>query len=130
MDRLERLNPVGNGEIGMKKAKKQFNLNGYIFGALRKIWRWYPERKKALDNSTFDDAPIKDIQYVCNKCQAILPRDKVHIDHVNPVIDPEHGFQTWDEYIARLFVEADGLQVLCKNCHTTKTNEENKARRK
>lgn len=48
----------------------------------------------------------------------------VHVDHVVPIIDPEVGFTTWDEVIDRMFSEKDNLQVLCHECHTTKTNEE------
>lgn len=56
----------------------------------------------------------------------------VHVDHIRPIIDPEVGFTTWDDLIARMFCEGDNLQLLCNDCHTTKTNEEKaiaKARR-
>ena len=50
------------------------------------------------------------------------------VDHIEPVVDPEKGFEGWDTYIERLFVERDGLQVLCRECHSLKTKEE-RARR-
>ena len=43
------------------------------------------------------------------------------MDHVNPVVDPVRGFNGWDEYIARLFVEQDGYRCLCTNCHAEVT---------
>lgn len=50
--------------------------------------------------------------------------NNVQVDHIEPVIDPVDGFLSWDETIARMFCEADGLQVLCKECHDKKTQEE------
>lgn len=47
----------------------------------------------------------------------------VAVDHITPVVPPS-GFTTWDEIISRLFVEEEGLQVLCKECHDKKTLEE------
>ena len=46
------------------------------------------------------------------------------VDHIDPIIDPEVGFTTWDETIERMFCEEDGLQVLCYKCHEIKTNQE------
>ena len=48
----------------------------------------------------------------------------VFVDHINPVVDPSVGFTTWDEYIERMFCEADNLQLLCKSCHDSKTKQE------
>lgn len=73
--------------------------------------------------------------YECAICKEHVPttvyddekRRRVHnivVDHIEPVVDPAVGFTTWDEYIERMFVEVDGLQLLCKKCHTIKTNEE------
>lgn len=50
--------------------------------------------------------------------------NNVLVDHIDPVVDPSVGFTTWDEYIERMFCEENGLQVLCDECHTRKTNEE------
>ena len=52
----------------------------------------------------------------------------VYVDHIEPVVDPVKGFVSWDEVVKRMFVEADGLQVLCRECHDTKTKEERKLR--
>jgi len=46
------------------------------------------------------------------------------VDHINPVVDPHIGFTTWDEYIARMFCEVDGFQVICHDCHEVKCAEE------
>jgi len=108
-----------------KKRKSGFNLSGYIFGALRKIWRWHPERKKALDAAL---APGQSVNYICAICDNVFTRKGINVDHLQPVIDPAVGFNSWDVYIKRLFVTSSELQILCKGCHTKKTTAENKTR--
>ena len=107
-----------------RKTKKEFNLKGYIFGALRKIWRWYPERRKALSRQEKGD------KYLCEICAELFTRKQIHVDHIEPVVNTKTGFVSWDEYIARLFVTEDKLQVLCKKCHSEKTKAENKTRKR
>ncbi len=112
------------------RKKNDFRLEGYIFGALRKIWRWHPERKKALTLAKLHDQRADDLYFSCAKCDQFFTRKNIHIDHVDPVVDPAKGFTTWDNYIEGLFVTSDKLQVLCKDCHLIKTQLENKGRRK
>ncbi len=49
--------------------------------------------------------------------------NNIYIDHIEPVI-PATGFTTWDDAIRRMFPEADGFQLLCKECHARKTKGE------
>lgn len=56
------------------------------------------------------------------------------VDHIEPVIDPHEGFVSWDLVIHRMFNlgyedPCDGYQVLCRECHTKKTKEENEERK-
>ncbi|HET8689281.1 MAG TPA: hypothetical protein VFM18_21935 [Methanosarcina sp.] len=62
--------------------------------------------------------------FICNECGGEFPAKDVQVDHIHPVIDPYIGFITWDEVIRRMFCEKDGFQILCKGCHTIKTNKE------
>lgn len=94
----------------------------YIFGALRRIWRWSKDRKKALDDSR------KGTLLYCSVCKKGFKRERVHVDHKEPVVDPNKGFETWDIYIARLFCDSSNLCILCKACHQRKTNAERKIR--
>lgn len=73
--------------------------------------------------------------YRCDGCGAEVPptiydEDKrkrvknVFVDHIEPIIDPAVGFTTWDECIDRMFCDSDNLQLLCKACHSVKSQEE------
>ena len=106
-------------------------FNSFITSALRSAHgRWHPKslaKKKAW---------IKRGVYLCAECgkegPATLPplegrkrrRNNACVDHIEPVVDPAVGKTTWDEYVRRMFVEEDGYQVLCYECHSLKTNEE------
>lgn len=66
--------------------------------------------------------------YTCASCGLDFPTKEVQVDHIEPVVDPEVGFVSWDEFISRLFVEEEKLQVLCTTCHDKKTKKERKIR--
>lgn len=61
----------------------------------------------------------------CSHCRELFPQNKVQADHIEPIVDPEVGFVSWDEYIKRCFREVEGYQVLCRQCHSIKTSGEN-----
>jgi hypothetical protein len=50
--------------------------------------------------------------------------DNAIVDHIDPIVNPETGFTTWDDVVERMFCEADGLQLLCHECHKAKTSDE------
>lgn len=73
--------------------------------------------------------------YLCAGCGEEVPaslkkegsrrREKnVHVDHIDPIIDPAVGWTTWDDCINRMFSELDNLQLLCGDCHKVKTDKE------
>lgn len=66
-------------------------------------------------------------QYECAKCLQTFKRDQIHLDHIDPVIVPERGFEDWNTYIDRLFL--GNLQALCLTCHYEKSRIENLVRR-
>ena len=109
----------------MKRKSKPFPLTGYIIAALKKIWKWDPERKKALNRVMLFNG-----NYNCEECGGRFERKGVQVDHTNPVVVPGEGIKSWDKYISRLFVKSKLLQVLCKPCHKKKSNKENAERRK
>lgn len=60
----------------------------------------------------------------CARCGGEFPKKDMRADHVSPVVDPVEGFQDWDTFIERLFVEQAGFQAVCVECHKEKTAAE------
>lgn len=92
-------------------------------------------RKWKPINEVFKEARRERGIYECNKCHQWVPLkvslngkkiNNVFVDHVNPIVDPEQGFVSWDEFINGLFCERENLQVLCGQCHDEKSLEERK----
>lgn len=111
-------------------AWTEAKFKGFLTSLLRSgTQRWGPMQRCKTD------ARVTRGLYECAECKEHVPttvydeekRKRVHniaIDHVEPVVDPAVGFVSWDTYIERMFVEAEGYQLLCLACHKTKTNEE------
>lgn len=78
-------------------------------------YRWPPRYR------TMNAARVERGKYKCNICQNIVGRKDIKVDHVIPVVDPTLGFVDWNTYIARMFAEDGGFQVLCDTCHDAKT---------
>jgi len=106
----------------MKRQKRPW-YHKYIISALRRIWRWSPERKLCYK------AALSGTKYKCASCKKLFPKANVAVDHTSPVV-PTTGFTDWNTYIERLFCPAVNLQVLCDICHDAKSREERKLRRK
>ena len=110
--------------------------SAFIKGGLRQIsHRWPP--KHAVKKAAWVERGV----YQCvgykkrtHKVKLTIKEkgktvNNVFVDHINPVVCPAMGFAGWDEYIDRMFTEADGLQVLCKDCHKRKTADEREQRK-
>ena len=100
-------------------------LKQFIINTLRRAsYRWPPRF------NTMNKARVERGKYRCNLCQNIHRRKDVSLDHINPVVNPVKGFEGFDIYIERMFVGEAGWQVLCKECHNGKTNQERVLRKK
>lgn len=108
----------------------------FVKGALRAASiKWGPMQK------CISKAKVGYGLYKCECCGAVGPPTlppkeggkrrikNIVADHIEPVIDPVRGFVSWDELIARLFVEEEGFQALCAKCHKEKSDEENRIRK-
>lgn len=62
--------------------------------------------------------------YRCAKCRKHHPSADVQVDHINPIVDPEIGHESWDKVVYNMYCDSNNLQVLCKTCHAKKTKEE------
>ena len=113
---------------------------GFIRSGLRqKSTRWKPSRDCMTTASrpiTKEDQKKRGIkyrsEYQCAHCeewfrppQVIKGKKKTHIaaDHIVPV----GSLKTFDDlagFAERLFVEEEGFQALCTECHAVKTKED------
>jgi 5-methylcytosine-specific restriction endonuclease McrA len=108
-------------------------LKSFITSALRGAFRRFPNKYECL-KSAFVGKKINkktnrvSAHYLCQGCHEEFPTSEVQVDHISPIVDPEIGFISWDEFIKNLFCPVDNLQCLCKTCHTIKTKKENNKR--
>lgn len=126
----------------MKKIERSRNSGrwtearwrSYIVSSLRTAsLRWGPRidrLKSAACGKALNPATgrLRTI-YRCEDCRGEFARDEVKIDHIEPAVDPDKGWQSWDEYITRMFPEVEGFQILCEICHKEKTKKENEQRK-
>jgi 5-methylcytosine-specific restriction endonuclease McrA len=107
-------------------------MTSFIKSALRGA-RWpmkYEAIKRAYEKDGINPRTGRKCKlHRCQHCRELFPQNGVQADHIIPVVGPE-GFTTWDEYIERLYCEAEGFQILCKACHAKVTKEEQEERRK
>lgn len=109
-------------------------FRSFVVSALRAASRRWPVKyavmKKACVGRKVNATSGKlALHYACAGCSVHFPATNIVVDHINPVVDPKKGFQGFDVFIERLFCEADGLQCLCKKCHSVKTEHERRERR-
>lgn len=107
----------------MDQYKKSFVLNALSRATYKWKGRWEAEKLSKLDGRN---------QYKCAMCPegTIHPKKDTQMDHIQPKIDPEKGWQGFtDEMIDRMFPYKEGWQRLCKEHHAQKTASENVIRK-
>ena len=87
---------------------------------VRRRWMQYGEnRKEAIENSTFDDSPLEGMHYTCAKCNAILIKQVIEVDHIEAIGARPRTPEEFGKYIHRMMTLE--CQVLCSKCHKQKT---------
>jgi 5-methylcytosine-specific restriction endonuclease McrA len=110
-------------------------FRSFVTSALRAASRRWPPKYTAL-KAAFVGKKVNvksgkmAMHYKCSSCKKHFVAADVQVDHIEPVVDPVKGFQTWDIFIDRIFCEIENLQVLCKPCHKIKTDQEKDDRKK
>lgn len=118
-------------------------LKQRIIAALRKLTYGYKPRTDAKNAQKVGPAA-----YQCEHCQQVIYegkkqdippiitdkypnaiKGKIHLDHREPVVSAEHGWQGWDVYIERMFCSQDNYQAICSVCHKAKTFLEKQLRK-
>lgn len=104
-------------------------FRGFIKSALRSASVKWPPRYTALNEAFVGVKTNKATKrqakhFQCAECKGEFPSSQIQIDHIDPVVDPEKGFEGWDVMVERMFCDSEGLQVLCKPCHKVKSQTE------
>lgn len=60
-------------------------------------------------------------EFVCAQCGGWFPDKEVEVDHIVPC-GKLASFEDIGPFCQRLFVEADGLRLVCHKCHLEHTN--------
>lgn len=109
-----------NQEAAIRGAlRRTFSRSPVIRDVLFKVRREVPKFNKDGSRAKKDA-----VQYRCNVCQNYVGSTKVSVDHINPVVSVSEGFVDFNTFINRLFCDAANLQVVCDECHNTKTQLE------
>lgn len=109
----------------LTKEEYEKRLKKIILASLGKAWMFWPPRAEVKRRCKDPNRPG---WFICEICHE--SREKIDVDHIEPVVSPLTGLVSWDEYIRRRLVfSADLLQGLCKDCHKAKTRKENAERR-
>ena len=136
----EKLRKMAKKKIAkVKKPRKikKYNLKSRITSALRKVWRYYPERTKVLKRCETGEHYLKISKgtgkeykapyYKCEECGS--KEEKIQIDHIDPIVN-YNGFQDWNTYIQRMFIDSEYMRGLCKSCHSGVTLVQSELRKK
>lgn len=121
--------------MATKKPKKRpkYNAQSAIRSALRRTFSRSPmvrevmmkvRRERPWFLKDGSQAAKPRVEYLCSACGEWHMGKNIQVDHIDPVVNPEIGFETWDTFISRLFCDTSNLTVLCKVCHEKKTNKE------
>jgi len=96
---------------------------GLIRSALRSAFqKWGPK------HTAKTAAKVAYNTYVCAHCDGWFGSSQVEVDHIVPA----GSLKTFDDlpaFVERMFCEAEGFQILCKECHQVKTNAEKDERK-
>lgn len=96
-------------------------LKSKLRSSARRLWLWYSDERKAVIKA----AKAKNNKYTCQSCNNEFKLKEIHVDHIIPC----GGFTTIKEFgtwLNKLFCPEDNLRILCKNCHSIKTQADKK----
>lgn len=110
---------------------------GLLKGAVRRVFSRSELRKKVLDASVASHATMTFRPKVkcwckCAGCGKLEAKSYMVVDHIDPLIPVNQSMleMSWDEVIDRTWCVEANLQVLCPDCHDTKTAAERVQRKR
>jgi hypothetical protein len=109
------------------RVEKPFNAgtmsNAAFFGWLRsrlrkmsQAWKPIQQVRKEAKVSYIGDNKRRKFSYVCNKCKTAVSDKECAVHHIIPAGSLK-SFEDLAGFCERLFVEKEGLILLCHKCH-------------
>ena len=115
-------------------------LRSKIINALRKVSMYWKPKSTAINRAKAGrrinpETGNQKNYYICEATGEEVWLDEIQADHIKSVVPKQWGETTrflgynWNEFLARLLVEAEGYQAISKKAHNKKTKTENKSRK-
>jgi 5-methylcytosine-specific restriction endonuclease McrA len=98
---------------------------GMVRSVLRRGFRYWKPLQQARMNARRPyrgENKRQKWQYECNHCGGMFKGTEVQVDHIEPV-GSLRCLEDLPSFVEKLTAE-DGYQVLCKECHNVKTQQE------
>lgn len=119
--------------------KKKINRKTWIIQRLRRMSLKWPPRNRAKNEGRREYYKTKkdgtlynkpNYEYQCESCKKWFPDNKIELDHIYPVVDPNDiteysEAEVIGNFAVSLLCYEDGYQRLCRRCHQEKTEKEN-----
>lgn len=72
------------------------------------------------------------VREICDICGESFPPTKLEVHHISPCIEIGKSYldYTIDEFVHRVWVSTDELQLLCIECHDSCTSDQQEERKK
>lgn len=100
----------------------------FLRSALRSAWSRYPVKWRVLAKAKRNykgKNKNQKYEFLCNSCKKYHKAKEVSVDHIEPA-GTLRSYEDLPDFVRKLFVSEDELQVLCKECHAAKTAAERK----
>jgi hypothetical protein len=110
-------------------TKTENEFIAHVLGSLRNGTKfWKPKMEKLAEGRRPNQSSNKRLKWEnnCEQCKQWFPESSIQIDHVIPCggISGDDWLDKIKEWIIKAYVEIDGYQRLCKQCHAEKTKKE------
>lgn len=106
-----------------KEIQYQRDLKRFLIPQLRRAtYRWAPR------NQALVLARVERGLYQCAMCKEQFKKEEIAIDHIDPVVSTKEGWTNWNDYVQRMLPPVEGFQILCEQCHDSKTSCEDAIR--
>ena len=106
----------------IKMTELERDIRRFVIPVLRRASLRFKLKNKTYPRTTAkQNARVERGLYKCASCGELFKEKDTVVDHVDPVVPLTGDEYDWNDFINRLFVTADKLQILCNPCHDVKS---------